>query len=128
MKAWDISNNSAEESIVFRISEDPLDKILHSYSYPNPFSDNVTIGFQHDLDNIELIIRVDILDLNGKLVKSLSSDTFARGYSVQDLKWDGNDNFGSNLANGIYLYQVNLRSRDGKTNLRSDFAKLVKID
>ena len=128
VNAWDISNNSAEASIEFIIADGELGKLENVFAYPNPFSEHVNFSFQHDLDENELNLQINIYDLYGKLVKTLTNDTFAARYSANTANWDFRTNFGSNLPNGIYLFDVILRSTDGKINLKSDFQRLIKID
>ena len=35
------------------------------------------------------------------------------GTNVTDYKWNGTDNFGDRLANGVYFYRVMTRNLDG---------------
>ena len=35
------------------------------------------------------------------------------GVNRTDYRWDGTDEYGSKLANGVYLYKVNVRKSDG---------------
>ena len=126
--AWDISNNSSEATIEFVIPEDDLGKIENVFAYPNPFSNHVNFSFQHDLNENDLYLEINLYDLYGKLVKTLTNDTFAAKYGANTSNWDVGANFGTNLPNGIYLFNVILRSTDGKINLKSDFQRLIKID
>lgn len=127
-KAFDIANNSSEATIVFEVLDAPLEVISNIFAYPNPFSNFVNFGFEHDLDVNDLILSIEIFDITGKLVKTLTNDTFDGGYKTNEAFWDGMPDFGSNLANGTYLYRVNLRSSDETTNLYSNFNKLIKIE
>ena len=34
------------------------------------------------------------------------------GINRTDYKWDGTDDFGNNLANGVYLYRVEAKNQD----------------
>ena len=47
------------------------------------------------------MILIEIFDLNGKLVKTVTKKIFKPGsYS---LNWDAKDNFGTSVSSGVYL-------------------------
>jgi flagellar hook assembly protein FlgD len=50
------------------------------------------------------------------------------GYRVTDIQWDGKDDYGDQLARGVYLYRVKIRGTDtsgNQTTAESEFEKLV---
>ncbi|MES2781007.1 MAG: hypothetical protein V4651_14030, partial [Bacteroidota bacterium] len=58
----------------------------------------------------QLLIR--IMTITGKVVKEITQDEFGPikiGINISAYGWDGADNFGDRLANGVYLYQVMTR-------------------
>jgi hypothetical protein len=62
------------------------------------------------------------------LVKTLIHSAPADGYRVTDIQWDGKDEYGDQLARGVYLYRVKVRGTDlsgGQATAESDFEKLV---
>lgn len=64
--------------------------------YPNPTSDNLTVEFElADKSDVQL----DIVDVRGNLVKSVSNRSFDQGQHRFDLDVD-------NFANGIYFINV----------------------
>ena len=71
------------------------------YNYPNPFSTSTTISFNL-ATNIHKNIQINIYNIKGQLVKQLSILN-----SKSSIKWDGKDENGRELPNGIYLYQLN---------------------
>jgi hypothetical protein len=83
--------------------------------YPNPFS--TACHFVYTLTGDEKPSRfdVEIYTISGKLVKVidlLSMGEVHFGYNVTQYAWDGRDEFGDELANGVYLYRVNARFED----------------
>jgi hypothetical protein len=47
---------------------------------------------------------------------------------VNDIQWDGKDDYGDNLARGVYLYRVKVRGTDitgAQTATESNIEKLV---
>jgi flagellar hook assembly protein FlgD len=55
----------------------------------------------------QLLVR--ILTINGKVVREIRMEEFGNiriGNNVSEFAWDGTDQYGDKLANGVYLYQV----------------------
>jgi len=70
-------------------------------NYPNPFTDKTTIDF-----NIAQATHVSlsIYNLSGQKVKTLADADYMPG--AYHLQWNGKTETGQNVANGIYLYQL----------------------
>lgn len=127
VKAWDVSNNSVEGVIEFRVIDGSNQKLVRVINYPNPFVNNTEFSFEHDLANTNVELRVNIYTISGKLVKSIVDNQYASGYRVSNIKWDGKDDFGSNLAKGVYLYKITMNATDLNLRRESDFGKIVKL-
>ncbi len=130
VKAWDIANNSSEAFTEFVVVDDAAGGLRHVLNYPNPFSDNTCFQFEHQFQNQMIDIRVDILTPSGQMVTSLEKTINASGTLSRDVKWDGRDDFGDPLANGIYIYRVTVRPTEALgTELKtsSELQKLVIV-
>lgn len=127
VKAWDISNNSVEGKIEFRVLSKDNTKLTRVINYPNPFTTATTFSFEHDLGETQLDILLKIYTISGKIVKTIENTNFSQGYRVSDIKWDGKEDFGSNLAKGVYLYKIEVSAPLLGVKRESDFMKLVKI-
>lgn len=86
-----------------------------TYAYPNPFSPlrhNQLGGEGH----VRLHFRVDktgpvsirIFDFAMKTVRRLESGKVYQGGGEYDALWDGRNDFGERVANGVYFYRVQL--------------------
>ena len=54
-------------------------------------------------------IIIQILTVSGRVVREISEDQLGRVYigrNITEYAWDGTDEFGDPLANGVYLYTV----------------------
>jgi hypothetical protein len=72
-----------------------------SQNYPNPFNPSTTIKYAIPQQSF---VTIKVYDIVGREVKTLVNTERSPGiYSVQ---WDGNNNFGSKVTSGIYLYRV----------------------
>ena len=130
VKAWDVANNSAEGYTEFIVASSEEVVLEHVLNYPNPFTDRTCFQFDHNLPNQELDIMIQIYTVSGRLVKTLYSTLLTDGALRQDdcIEWDGKDDFGGQLAKGVYLYKVKIRATNtgsNQLNGESEFEKLV---
>ena len=125
VKAWDVSNNSTEERLEFIVINQGDESLRRVYNYPNPFTTSTSFQFEHDLVGSDLEVYVNIYTVSGKLVKTIEQNVFASGYRVDDIQWNAKDDYGSNLAKGLYLYKIKVLSRELNLVRESDFEKLV---
>ena len=65
---------------------------------PSPFDDEVAFAFAEDSSGIATQFTVSVYDLAGHLVASLSAE------NATEVKWDGTDETGADLANGAYIF------------------------
>ncbi|OAV44162.1 type IX secretion system sortase PorU [Lewinella sp. 4G2] len=127
VRAWDVANNSSQAKTEFLVATDAADAVTRVLNYPNPFTDRTCFQFDHTLVGQEVEAIVQIYTVTGKLVKTLQQDfPFSDGTVRRDdcVEWDGLDDFGDQLARGVYLFQVRLRG-DGVNVVNSDLEKLV---
>ncbi len=81
--------------------------------YPNPFSTQTRFVFTLTGAEIPDEIKIQIMTVSGKVVREITQDelgTIRIGNNISDYAWDGRDEFGDVLANGVYLYRVILKS------------------
>jgi endonuclease/exonuclease/phosphatase family metal-dependent hydrolase len=70
-------------------------------NFPNPFNPNTTISFEIPRS---AMIQLTVYDIRGKVIKILACRKFSTGKHY--LVWDGTDNQGRRVTNGLYFYQV----------------------
>jgi hypothetical protein len=110
VKARDRSNN-ASGSVQYKISFEVINKasITNILNYPNPFSTQTRFVFTLTGSQIPDEFRIQIMTITGKVIKDIRREelgTIRIGRNVTEYAWDGKDEFGDQLANGIYLYRV----------------------
>lgn len=131
VRAWDVANNSSEGYTEFVVAPSADVALRHVLNYPNPFVNSTCFQFEHNLGEQELDVLIHIYTISGRLVKSLEQRVLSDGFIVARnncIEWDGTDDFGDQLARGVYLYRVKIRAvNTGETELsgESDFEKLV---
>ena len=126
--AWDILNNKSEARLEFVVMSDQKAVIKRMLNFPNPFMDHTDFQFEHNLPPGNLDVRISIYSLSGRMVKDIHTNVISDGYRVTGIHWDGNDDYGDRLANGVYLYKISVRSDhsdlSGRTT-ESEFERLV---
>ena len=74
---------------------------LSTTIYPNPSNGAINISFE--LSNSSTV-ELSIIDLNGRTINHLYSGRLERGQQM--IKWDGTDNSGNKLNQGIYFAEL----------------------
>jgi hypothetical protein len=107
LKAWDNANNSGSSSIVFNVVPFDQFRIEDVLNYPNPLTTSTHFTFQL---NHEADIDIKIFTVSGRLIRKL--EAFGEhGFNM--VYWDGRDEMGDALANGVYLYKVHAKTSIG---------------
>jgi len=70
-------------------------------NYPNPFNPTTTIRFALPKD---AMVSLKIYDVLGREVRTLVNGRVSAGY--QQVVWDGRNEFGSQVASGMYIYHI----------------------
>ena len=111
VSAWDNANNPTEAQIdLILLKSEKLD-LLHVFNFPNPFAHKTKFTFELTAD---AEISVDIYTLAGRRIKSILPVFFTIGY--QQIDWNGRDEYGGMLANGVYLYKITASNGSQKIN------------
>ena len=106
----DESNNQAgsiEYRVAFEIINKPM--ISNMLNYPNPFTTSTAFVFTLTGSEVPQNIKIEIMTITGKIVREITKDELGPlhiGRNITDFKWDGTDQYGQKLGNGIYLYRV----------------------
>lgn len=99
--------------------------ITHFYPYPNPFSTSCRFVFTLTGSEIPDQIKIQILTVSGRVVREINQDEIGPiriGNNITEYAWDGTDEYGDQLANGVYFYKVFLKSSGQAVDLRATSA------
>jgi hypothetical protein len=84
--------------------------ITHFYPYPNPFTSNTRFVFTltGNPENMPRNLKIQVLTVTGKVVREIQKEELGLIHVGNNISapWDGTDEFGDKLANGVYLYRV----------------------
>ena len=125
VRAWDVYNNSSETQVDFMVATDENLVIKNLLNYPNPFTTKTKILFDHNKAGQELNITVSVFSVSGKIVKSVFSKISNAPSHIDQIEWDGKDDYGQPLGQGVYVYKIKVKSEDGKTE--EEFQKMVVL-
>ncbi|MCW3119997.1 MAG: hypothetical protein JWM28_4079 [Chitinophagaceae bacterium] len=112
-------SNNVSGKIQYRVSFQIINKpmISNMLNYPNPFTTSTAFVFTVTGSEVPQNIRIQILTITGKIVRDITKQELGSlhiGRNITEFKWDGTDQYGQKLANGIYLYRV-ITNLNGKS-------------
>lgn len=123
IKAWDVFNNLSSDVTYFSVVNDGELVLRDVYNYPNPFTSATTFTFNQNLTQ-PIDVKIRIYTIAGRMIKEIEKFNISDRYVTID--WDGRDGDGSILANGTYLYKLNVKTINGDLS-RSVTGKLAVI-
>ncbi len=101
--AWDNLNNFSESELRFTTAQSDellLEKVVN---YPNPFADETQFTFQYQSPNGLGDVRIKIYTVYGRLIREIRA---VANPGFNKIPWDGRDEAGDLIANGVYLYKI----------------------
>lgn len=126
VKAWDVLNNSGIGYTEFLVEEKANLALSHVLNYPNPFTTNTRFMFEHNKPGFALDLKIEIFSVSGKIIKTIVKNINTVGYRVDDITWDGLDDYGDKIGRGVYIYRISLKDESGKKV--SQYQKLVVLN
>lgn len=117
VQGYDANGNAASgEPYIIQMNVVNQKALSDVLPYPNPFSSACHFVFTLTGEELPSRFEIEIYTITGKLVKVvdlLGLGEVHIGYNITRYAWDGRDEFGDQLANGVYLYRVNARFANG---------------
>jgi hypothetical protein len=86
--------------------------ITNLMNYPNPFSTSTRFVFTLTGSEVPDDLIIQIMTVTGKVVREITEMEFGPmniGRNISEFVWNGTDEFGDQLANGVYLYRVRMK-------------------
>lgn len=134
-------SNNLSGALEYRIEFEVINEstITHMMNYPNPFSTSTRFVFTLTGNKVPDDIIIQIMTVTGKVVREITEQELGPiriGRNVTEYAWDGRDEFGDQLANGVYLYRVlhqidgeEIKHRDSGADkyFKKEFGKMMLI-
>jgi len=112
-----VGNLSGSGPYQVRFTVENRSAITHFYPYPNPFSDRVRFVFTLTGATLPQNFKIQIMTVTGRVVREIMMDELGPiriGHNITEYAWDGRDEYGDQLANGVYLYRVVMEGFEGE--------------
>lgn len=94
-------------------------------NYPNPFTTSTRFVFTLTGSQVPDVFTIQILSVTGKVVREITKLELGDihiGRNITEYAWDGTDEYGDRLANGVYLYRVIMKIAGEKIEHRESGA------
>ncbi len=110
VQAKDVSGNSSggyDFKRSFKVIT--TSSISNFVNYPNPFSTSTRFVYTLTGAGPPAKYKMQIMTVSGRLIREVSQQELGElktGTHLTDFAWDGKDEFGDQLANGVYLYRL----------------------
>ncbi|MBN1505137.1 MAG: type IX secretion system sortase PorU [Candidatus Eisenbacteria bacterium] len=119
---YDNLGNRGSAELKFDIVESGALALKDVLNYPNPFEEETYLIFELTSD---AVATIKIYTVSGKLVRELCQGCAVRRGNNQ-FRWDGRDAEGHAVANGVYLYLIEVSDSQGKKDSFIGRAALLK--
>ncbi len=123
LRVWNVYNNSTQSTTEFNVESQSNLQLNHVLNYPNPFTTHTQFYFEINEVCDVMDVQIQIFTVAGKLVKNILTTVKTDSFRSEPINWDGRDDFGDKIANGVYIYHIKVRTSDGTT--ADTFQKLV---
>ena len=116
VRAKDAAGNAAGQQdykIEFQVIT--TSSISNLINYPNPFSTATSFVYTLTGATPPSSYKIQIMTVSGRIVKEIGSAELGPlriGAHKTDFIWDGTDDYGDKLANGVYLYRFVIEAND----------------
>jgi hypothetical protein len=104
----------------FEVVNKPM--ITNVLNYPNPFTTSTHFVFTITGSEVPDFMKIQIMTIKGTVVKEIMKEELGPlriGRNITEYTWDGRDQYGDILANGVYFYRVITRLNDKQMDAMS---------
>lgn len=102
-------NNSGKDAYSIEFEVINRSMVTQVMNYPNPFSTATRFVFTLTGSRIPDVFTIQVLTVTGKVVREITQAELGSihiGRNITEYAWDGRDEYGDRLANGVYIYRV----------------------
>ncbi len=123
--AKDASGNffdSTTYTVIFYVYNNP--DLINVYNYPNPFSDDTYFTFELHGRQVPEELRIKIYTVAGRLIREIKVPPSEMRVGFNRVFWNGRDEDGDTLANGVYFYKIITKINDTVKTVTQKLAKV----
>ncbi len=119
-RVWDLLNNSSSKTVDFEVVKGLEPEIFSISNYPNPAKVSTKIVVHHDRPETILNTTVEIFDVAGRRIWSISQST------ADNIEWNLTTYEGRRAKTGVYLYRVTIQANGSQ--IYSKINKMLVIE
>jgi len=121
----DAASNKNETELEFTIFKNL--KIMDYGNYPNPFQTRTWFVYE-TTTNVE-DFKINIYTASGRKIRTIDdtnsySDKEMTESGYHEISWDGKDDYGDNIANGVYYYKMIAKTSSKTVSTKGVIAKV----
>lgn len=107
-RAWDVCNYSSTARLDFRVATEPSLSIQPLTLFPNPLTGghSAVVEINHNRPQRGVRVRMLVRNLNGQTLVDYQTSLQTQGNYLRLDAWEGTQDTGHPLPNGVYLVQV----------------------
>ena len=109
VSAWDNANNPNENEIYLYVNKNDNLRLYNVFNFPNPIIDKTRFTFEL---SSKADVEIFIYTIGGRKIKHIKSKNLNQGFNL--IPWDGRNEFGRILANGVYIYKIIAKNNNQK--------------
>lgn len=117
VSAYDAAGNAAtDKEFLVDFTVVTKSSVGNLFNYPNPFTSKTRFVYTITGEKVPEDYSLQIMTVSGKVVREIGREELGPlriGTHMTSFAYDGTDQFGDRLANGVYLYRFRVRSADG---------------
>lgn len=113
LTVWDNANNSSSASLTFNVDVAAAPTLYDVSTDVNPAKTSVVFNITTDRPMETLACRLDVIDLNGRVVWTRDSKSATGSDAAISFPWDLRDSSGVRVPRGIYLYRAVVETEKG---------------
>ena len=121
IRAFDNLGESATDTLDFEVVEEGLYTVSDVFNMPNPFTESTNFVFQLS-SSADVLLRV--YNLSGI---ELWNSELAAEEGFNSIYWEGRDFIGDRIANGTYIYVLEVSFRDSFNRTETVRGKVVHL-
>ena len=109
VRSKDASGNYSSNDYVINFEVVNESSVSNFYPYPNPVVNSMRFVFTLTGETIPDKIKITLYASSGKIIRTITKEELGNlriGNNISQFTWDGTDEFGDRLANGVYFYKV----------------------
>ncbi|MGB2869688.1 MAG: C25 family cysteine peptidase [Bacteroidota bacterium] len=122
VKVRDASADTTAQQIQFKVENQP--KLLDVFNFPNPFANETYFTFALAASRVPDVLSIKVYTVAGRLTRDIKVYQPDLRIGFNRIYWDGRDEDGNELANGVYFYKVLFSVDDQSQEVIQKLAKV----